>query len=76
MADKLPRDLKAAEVMKALERAGGQRRAGKGSHCNVKMPNGQVVTIPIHGDMKVGLLAAVVKRAGLSMAEFLELAGR
>ena len=72
----MPRDLKATEVMKALEKVGGRPRAAKGSHCNIKMPNGQVVTVPLRGETKIGLLAAIVKRAGTSMAEFLELAGR
>ena len=58
------------------KRRGGTQRAGKGSHCNIKMPNGQLITIPRHGELKVGLLGAALKKAGLSVDDFLELIGR
>ena len=72
----LPKGLKAEEAVRVFERAGGIRRSGKGSHTNVKMPNGQLITIPGHGELKVGLLRAAIKKAGLSVEEFLELLGR
>jgi predicted RNA binding protein YcfA (HicA-like mRNA interferase family) len=72
----LPKGLRAEEVIKALEWTGGIRRSGKGSHTNLKMPNGQLITIPGHGEIKVGLLRAAIKKAGLSVDEFLELLGR
>jgi len=72
----LPRGLKAEQIIKALVGAGGTRRPGKGSHTNIKMPNGQLITIPGHGEIKVGLLRAAVKKAELSVDEFLELMGR
>jgi predicted RNA binding protein YcfA (HicA-like mRNA interferase family) len=68
--------LRAAEVVSAFERTGGIRRAGKGSHINLKMPNGQPVTVPTHGDVKAGLLGAAIRKAGLPVAEFLALIGR
>jgi hypothetical protein len=40
------------------------------------MPNGQLITIPGHGEVKVGLLRAAVKKAGLSIDEFLVLLRR
>jgi len=72
----LPRGLRPQEVIAALERAGGNVRAGKGSHSNIKMPNGQIITIPCHADIKVGLLRAALRKAGLSVDEFLELLRR
>lgn len=72
----LPKGLKAEAMIMALERAGGIRRSGKGSHPNLKMPNGQLITVPGHGDIKVGLLRAAIKKAGFSVNEFLELLGR
>jgi len=72
----LPKGLKAEEAVRVFERAGGTRRSGKGSHTNVKMPDGQLITIPGHGELKVGLLRAAIKKAGLSVEEFLELVGR
>ena len=71
-----PRGLKAEQVIKTFERAGGVRRSGKGSHINIKMPNGQLITVPSHGEVKVGLLHAAIRKAGLSADEFLELIGR
>lgn len=52
------------------------RRGGKGSHLDVKMPNGQLVTIPDHGRVKAGLLQAAVPKAGLKADGFLQLLGR
>ena len=63
-------------MISAFERAGGKTRSGKGSHCNVKMPNGQLITIPSHGEVKVGLLRAALRRAGLTVEEFMELLRR
>jgi predicted RNA binding protein YcfA (HicA-like mRNA interferase family) len=76
MPGALPKGLRAEEAVSVFERAGEMRRSGKGSHTNVKMPNGQLITIPGHGELKVGLLRAAIKKAGLSVEEFLELLGR
>ena len=37
---------------------------------NIKMPNEQLITIPVSGEVKIGLLKAAVKKAGLSEDEF------
>jgi len=63
-------------IIEAFVSEGGTRRPGKGSHTKIKMPNGQLITIPGHGEIKVGLLRAAVKKTGLSVDEFLELIGR
>jgi len=67
----LPRGLQSEKVIQVFEKAGGIRRSGKGSHTNLKMPNGQLVTIPAHGEVKVGLLQAAIKKSGLTNDEFL-----
>lgn len=72
----LPRGLKADEVLNVLEKAGGKRRVGKGSHVNVKMPSGQLITIPRHGEIRVGLLHAAIRKADLSVEQFLDLLRR
>lgn len=72
----LPRGLRPQDVIRAFEQAGGRTRAGRGSHVNIKMPNGQLITIPFHGEVKVGLLGAALRKAGLSAADFLRLLGR
>jgi predicted RNA binding protein YcfA (HicA-like mRNA interferase family) len=40
------------------------------------MPNGQIVTIPGHGELKIGLLQTAIKKAGLTIDEFQALIGR
>ncbi len=72
----LPRGLRPQEVIGAFERAGGAIRLGKGSHCNLKMPNGQLITIPTHGEVKAGLLRAALRRAGISVDESVALLRR
>lgn len=72
----LPRGLKAEEAIRAFEKAGGERRPGKGSHVNIKMPNGLLITRPAHGEIKAGLLRAAIRKAGLSPQAFLRLMGR
>ncbi|MHB0938235.1 MAG: type II toxin-antitoxin system HicA family toxin [Armatimonadota bacterium] len=76
MPEGIPRGLKAEQAIAAFVKAGGIRRSGKGSHTNIKMPNGQIVTIPNHGELKVGLLQAAIKKAGMTVNEFLALIGR
>jgi hypothetical protein len=38
-----------------------------------KMPNGQIITIPGSKELKIGLLRAAIKKAGLTEEEFLRL---
>lgn len=71
MAGRQLRGIKGEEAVKAFVRAGGIQRSGKGSHVNIKMPNGLLITIPIRGDMKLGLLKAAIRKAGLTEDEFL-----
>jgi predicted RNA binding protein YcfA (HicA-like mRNA interferase family) len=72
----LPKGVDADEAVRAFEKAGGVSRPGKGSHINIKMPNGQIVTIPRHGPVKVGLLHAAIRKADLSVEDFVRLLGR
>lgn len=68
------RGIRPREAIAALERAGGVVRSGKGDHVNIKMPNGQIVTFSGRRDpIKIGLLKAMLRKAGLSEEEFLEL---
>lgn len=63
------------DATRALERAGGVvRRSGRGDHVNIKMPNGQIVTFSgVREPIKVGLLKAMLRKAGISEEEFLRL---
>jgi len=67
------RGIKGKEAIKAFVKAGGVKRKGKGDHVNVKMPNGQIVTIPSSKELKIGLLKSALKKAGLTEDEFLRL---
>ncbi len=67
------RGVKGEEAVKAFVKAGGVQRKGKGDHVNIKMPNGQLVTIPVRGELKIGLLKAAIRKADLTEEEFLNL---
>ena len=70
------RNVRPDDAIAALERAGGAVRQGKGAHVNVKMPNGQIVTFSgTRTPIKIGLLKAMLRKAGLSEAEFVRLLG-
>jgi predicted RNA binding protein YcfA (HicA-like mRNA interferase family) len=67
------RGIKSADAIKALERAGGVRKSGKGDHINIKMPNGRIITLRGKGEVKVGRLRDAIHEAGLTVEEFLQL---
>jgi predicted RNA binding protein YcfA (HicA-like mRNA interferase family) len=68
---KLPRGITQQEAIRAFERAGGAEvPLGKGGHRSLRMPNGALIVLPMH--IKTGLLAAQVRRAGLTVEEFIE----
>ncbi|MBE0433901.1 type II toxin-antitoxin system HicA family toxin [candidate division WOR-3 bacterium] len=54
-------------------KAGGIKRPGKGSHINIKMPNGMLITIPSKGELKIGLLKSAIYKAGLTEEQFTDL---
>ena len=63
-------NVKGKDAVKAFANAGGKVRPGKGDHVNIKMPDGQLITIPVSGEVKIGLLKAAIRKAGLSEEEF------
>lgn len=68
------RGIKPRQAIAAFVRAGGvRRRKGRGSHANIKMPNGQIVTIPKRGELKIGLLKSAIVKAGLTDEQFQQL---
>jgi len=75
MSQQLPA-LKAATVLRALQRAGFFIHHTKGSHYYLKHPDkpGLRVTLPYHsGDLKRRTLISIVEQSGFSIEEFLEL---
>ena len=44
---------------------------GRGDHVNIKMPNGQIVTlVDTRHPVKVGILVGAIRKAGLTNEEF------
>lgn len=64
------RGVRGRDAIRAFVNAGGEVRKGKGDHMNIKMPNGQLITIPVSGELKIGLLKTAIKKAGLTEEEF------
>jgi predicted RNA binding protein YcfA (HicA-like mRNA interferase family) len=69
---KVPRNVRQAQAIRAFVRFGGTERTGKGSHRVVKMENGHVVSLP-SGIIKAGLLESEIKRAGMTVEQFIDL---
>jgi len=67
------RGIKGEDAVRVFVKAGGRERKGKGDHVNVKMPNGQLITIPTRGELKIGLLKAAIRKAGLTEEAFVNL---
>ncbi|MBI4084244.1 MAG: type II toxin-antitoxin system HicA family toxin [Candidatus Lambdaproteobacteria bacterium] len=75
MRPRLPA-LRPQRVIQALERAGFAVRRVRGSHYHLTRPGGSMglVTVPRHGrDLKRGTLVAIIRQAGLTVEEFLDL---
>ena len=67
------RNVKGKDAIQVFVKAGGIQRTGKGDHVNIKMPNGQIITISNSKVLKIGLLKAAIQKAGLTDDEFLRL---
>ena len=64
------------EAIEAFKKFGYSERKSKGSHVNLVKPGSNRLTIPLHGELSVGLLVNEIKKAGLTVEAFLELLGR
>jgi predicted RNA binding protein YcfA (HicA-like mRNA interferase family) len=63
-----------AATVKAFEKAGWTMSRQKGSHVSLTKPaNPVVLTVPLHRELKPGLLRGLIRSAGLSVDEFIEL---
>lgn len=72
MAGKLP-VLKPKQVIRALERTGFYVHHTTGSHYILKKDNLRVTVAYHNRDLKPGTLAAIIKAAGLTVEDFLDL---
>lgn len=66
-------DLPVRKVTRTLESIGFDYLRTKGSHAVYRHKDGRVVIIPQHGTIKRGTLASILRQAGLTTAEFLDL---
>jgi predicted RNA binding protein YcfA (HicA-like mRNA interferase family) len=66
--------LSARECVAALEKAGFYVIRQQGSHITMRRdsPPGRV-TVPNHKELRTGMLRAIIRQAGLTVDEFLEL---
>ncbi|MEX0800650.1 MAG: type II toxin-antitoxin system HicA family toxin [Dehalococcoidia bacterium] len=64
-----------AEVIRALERAGWEVHRQRGSHVSLKKQGvAYIVTVPMHRrDVPRGTLAGIIKDAGMTIDEFVDL---
>lgn len=74
MTERLPA-IKPRQLIRVLEHKGWKLHRVKGSHHVFVHPmNPKPITVPVHpGDLKRGLVAGVLKDAGISREEFLKL---
>jgi predicted RNA binding protein YcfA (HicA-like mRNA interferase family) len=62
------------EVIRKLRRAGFQEFPGKGSHRKLVHADGRFMVVPFHSkELSRGLFKAILKQAGLSDEEYIEL---
>ncbi|MCL4242344.1 MAG: type II toxin-antitoxin system HicA family toxin [Dehalococcoidia bacterium] len=67
-------NISGAEAVRAFERAGWRKAGQVGSHVVlVRHGNPANLSIPQHRELGTGLLLRQIKRAGLTVDEFLEL---
>ena len=66
---KLPH-VSGAEVLRALERLGFQKARQSGSHVVMKRESKGCV-VPMHGEVKIGTLAGLLRQAEVTPEEFM-----
>ena len=67
------------EVVKALNKAGFKIVGRKGSHVRLKKKTPSktyIVIVPIHPEIKKGTLRSILRQAGLTREEFIQLIGQ
>jgi predicted RNA binding protein YcfA (HicA-like mRNA interferase family) len=61
------------DVIKALSKIGYYVRDRKGSHVHLRHHYRKPLTVPDHPEVAKGTLRAIIKEAGLTVEEFLDL---
>lgn len=62
-----------AEAIAALAKAGFVEVSQRGSHVKLRRQDGATVIVPRHRELARGTLRSILRQAGLSVDEFIEL---
>lgn len=62
--------LSGQEIVRLLERAGFEQVRQRGSHVVMRRGNGGCV-VPLHREVKTGTLAGILRQAGLTLSELI-----
>ena len=68
--DKLPRNVKAKELIKTLVRLGFEKKGGRGSHIRLVHKDGRWTQVAVHPKpVPQGTLRAILRQANLTVKE-------
>ena len=70
------RGVSGRDAVAAFKRFGYVERKGKGDHVNLVKTGSPRLTIPLHGELSVGLLLHEIKKAGLTVEKYVDLLRR
>jgi predicted RNA binding protein YcfA (HicA-like mRNA interferase family) len=62
-----------ADAIRALGRAGFREISQRGSHVKLRSAGGRTAIVPLHRELAPGTLRSILRQAGLSVEEFVEL---
>ncbi|MET8872011.1 type II toxin-antitoxin system HicA family toxin [Nocardia sp. NPDC004604] len=66
-------DLPVRKVLRVLESVGFEHVRTAGSHAVYRHEDGRTAVVPLHGTVKRGTLASILRQAGMTATEFLNL---
>ncbi|WP_433762465.1 type II toxin-antitoxin system HicA family toxin [Nocardia sp. CA-135398] len=61
------------KVLRVLESVGFEHTRTAGSHAVYRRADGRTAVVPLHGTVKRGTLASILRQAGMTATEFLNL---
>lgn len=61
------------QVVGALKRVGFEQVSQKGSHAKLRHPDGRQAIVPMHRELARGTLRSILRQAGLSTEQLVEL---
>lgn len=67
------RGISGRQAVKVFEKCGYRVKKGKGNHVNLIKSGSPRLTIPLHDELSIGLLIHEIKKAGLTIEEFLRI---